>query len=180
MTEHGTPSERRSNAKITEHGATERGTPAEQPEHNGTTMEYRNNGTPQKLKPEGKHVIFLSGGIRVRIPQELSVVAFWSWNLDAVVFQSWNLDVVAFCPLKKCLEISMPWFFGLGISMSWVFGLGISMSWYMCLHGLVFVFIMKIEQITQNYFNYIVEEYFNYPNLCNSYLHNVCITRLEQ
>ena len=134
MTEHGTPSERRSNAKITEHGATERGTPAEQPEHNGTTMEYRNNGTPQKLKPEGKHVIFLSGGIRVRIPQELNVVAFWSWNLDAVVFQSWNLDVVAFCPLKKCLLI----------------------------------------------INYIVEEYFSYPNLCNTCQHNVCITRLEQ
>ena len=28
----------------------------------------------------------LSGGIRVRIPHELDVVAFWSWNLDVVVF----------------------------------------------------------------------------------------------
>ena len=28
----------------------------------------------------------ISGGIRVRIPQELDVVAFWSWNLDVVVF----------------------------------------------------------------------------------------------
>ena len=28
----------------------------------------------------------LSGGIRVRIPQELNVVAFWPWNLDVVVF----------------------------------------------------------------------------------------------
>ena len=28
----------------------------------------------------------LSGGIRVRIPQELDVVAFWPWNLDVVVF----------------------------------------------------------------------------------------------
>ena len=26
------------------------------------------------------------GSIRVRIPQELDVVAFWSWNLDVVVF----------------------------------------------------------------------------------------------
>ena len=43
----------------------------------------------------------IPGGIRVRIPQELDVVAFWSWNLDVVVFQPWNLDVVAFCPLKK-------------------------------------------------------------------------------
>ena len=112
----------------------------------------------------------------VRIPQELNVVAFWSWNLD----------VVAFCPLKKrlgitmlwliCLRFSMSWFFGLGISMSWFFGLGISMSWlfglgismswffglgismswffglgisiswYMCLHGLVFVIIVKTKK----------------------------------
>ena len=98
----------------------------------------------------------LSGGIRVRIPQELDVVAFWSWNLDVVVFQPWNLDVVAFCPLKKCLGITMLWliclrfsiswcfsprismsrFFGLGISTSWFFALGIPMSWYMCLHTL--------------------------------------------
>ena len=28
----------------------------------------------------------VSGGIRVRITQELDVVAFWSWNLDVVVF----------------------------------------------------------------------------------------------
>ena len=31
-------------------------------------------------------VFCLSGGIRVRIPQELDVVAFWPWNLDVVVF----------------------------------------------------------------------------------------------
>ena len=41
---------------------------------------------------------------------------------------------------------SMSWFFGLGISMSWFFGLGISMSWYMCLHGLVFVIIVKTKK----------------------------------
>ena len=28
----------------------------------------------------------VSGGIRVRIPQELDVVAFWYWNLNVVVF----------------------------------------------------------------------------------------------
>ena len=28
----------------------------------------------------------LSGGMRVRIPQELDVVAFWPWNLDVMVF----------------------------------------------------------------------------------------------
>ena len=82
----------------------------------------------------------------VRIPQELNVVAFWSWNLDVVVF----------CPLKKrlgitmlwliCLRFSMSWVFGLGISMSWFFGLGIPMSLYMCLHGLVFVIIVKTKK----------------------------------
>ena len=79
---------------------------------------------------------------------------------------STETDVVAFCPLKKCLRttmlwlncyhfsmswcfshrILMCWFFGLGISMSWLFGFGISMSWYMCLHGLIFVFILKNEK----------------------------------
>ena len=44
------------------------------------------------------------------------------------------------------LGISMSCFFGLGISMSWFFGLGISMSWYMCLHGLVFVIIVKTKK----------------------------------
>ena len=100
----------------------------------------------QKYRVRVKYTvrIYLDGGIRVRILQELDVVAFWPWNLD----------VVAFCSLKKhlgitmswliCLRFSMSWFFGLGISMSWFFGLGISMSWYMCLHGLVFVFTKSI------------------------------------
>ena len=77
----------------------------------------------------------------------LDVVAFWSWNLDVVVFWSWNLDVVAFCPLKKRLGITMSWLICLRFSMSWLFGLGISMSWYMCLHGLVFVIIVKTKKI---------------------------------
>ena len=34
--------------------------------------------------------LITSGGIRVRIPQELDVVAFWSWNLDVVVFKTTN------------------------------------------------------------------------------------------
>ena len=49
-------------------------------------------------------------------------------------------------------------------SMSWFFGLGIPMSWYMCLHGLVFVIIVKTKKITHNYVNYVV----NCPNLCKS------------
>ena len=85
----------------------------------------------------------ISGGIRVRIPQELDVVAFWSWNLN----------VVAFSPLKKrhgitmswliCLRFSMLWRFSPRISMSWFFGLGIPMSWYMCLHGFICVITVK-------------------------------------
>ena len=45
----------------------------------------------QKQPPETGDHLFLSGCIRVRIPQKLDVVTFWSWNLDVVVF----------CPLKK-------------------------------------------------------------------------------
>ena len=52
-------------------------------------------------------VVFLSRGIRVRIPKELDVVAFWPWHLDVAVSQSWNLDVVAFFPLKKRLGITI-------------------------------------------------------------------------
>ena len=46
----------------------------------------------------------VSGAIRVRISQELDVVAFWPCNLDLVVFQSWNLDVVAFVLSKNAFE----------------------------------------------------------------------------
>ena len=140
----------------------------------------------------------LSGGIRVRIPQKLDVVAFWSWNLDVVVFQSWNLDVVAFRPLKKCLGITMSWLNCLYFSMPWCFSprisvprflvfesrcrrflvLGFSMSWDMCLHGLVFVFIVKTEKPRKHILNY-VKEYFNYPNLCNSYHYKGWISKLE-
>ena len=89
----------------------------------------------------------------VRISQKLDAVAFWSWKLDVVVFQSWNSDVVAFCSQKKCLGITMTWLNCLRFSISWCFGLGIWMSRYMCLHGLVFLLIVKTEKTTQNYFN---------------------------
>ena len=95
-------------------------------------------------------------GIRAGIPQELDVVAF----------QSWKLDAVAFCPLKKkplnhnvvaylspfldvmvfSPRISMLRFSGLGISLPWFFGLGIPISRYICLHGLVFVVIVKTKK----------------------------------
>ena len=91
----------------------------------------------QKYRVRVKYTvrIYLDGGIRVRILQELDVVAFWPWNLN----------VVAFCSLKKhlgitmswliCLRFSMSWLFGLGISISWFFGLGISMSWLFALES---------------------------------------------
>ena len=37
-------------------------------------------------------------------------------------------------------------FFGLGISMLCFYGLSIPMSWFMCLHGLVFVMILKTKK----------------------------------
>ena len=51
---------------------------------------------PQTSNPCSSNIPKISGGIRVRIPQELDVVAFWSWNLDVVAFWSWNLHVVVF------------------------------------------------------------------------------------
>ena len=93
----------------------------------------------KSVAPVYNHLL-LSRGIRVRIPQKLDAVAFWSWNLDVVVFQSGNLDVVTFHPLKKCLGITMSWLsclrfwvlwcFSPRISMSWFFGLGVLMSWF--------------------------------------------------
>ena len=38
----------------------------------------------------------ISGDIRVRTPEKVDVVAFWSWNLNIVVSQSRNLDAVIF------------------------------------------------------------------------------------
>ena len=71
MTEHGTPAEQRNTAGTTEHHRNTEQRNAEPQRNSRNTMEYRNN---------------VSGGIRVRIPQELDVVAFWPWNLDVVVF----------------------------------------------------------------------------------------------
>ena len=91
----------------------------------------------------------LSGRIRVRIPQELDVLAFWSWSLDFVVFWSRNLDV--------------------GVFWSW--------------SPDVVVYVPPPPRFCYNHENkkntqlclYIVEKYFDCPNLCNIYLHNVCI-----
>ena len=73
----------------------------------------------------------LSGGIGVRIPRKLNVVA-WnleSWNLDVVVFQPWNLDVAVFWPWN--LDAVAFWSWNLGVVC-------------MCLHCLVFVFTKSI------------------------------------
>ena len=84
----------------------------------------------------------LSGGIRVRIPQKLHVVAFWSWDLDVVVFWSWDLDVVVYMSPRP-----------------------------------PFRFHSENRKNTQNILNYL-EEYFNYPNFCNSYPYKVWISEL--
>ena len=161
------------------------------PFHNYNIAKLNACSEPRQIPKVG---LFVSGGLRVRIAQELDVVAFWSWNLD----------VVAFRPVKKrlgitmswliCLRFSMSWCFSprlsmsrifeslcrsFGISMSWFFGLGVPMSWYMCLDGLVFIIIVKRKKITHNYVNYVVEKYFSCPNLCNIYLPNVWIWELE-
>ena len=61
----------------------------------------------------------------------LDVVVFRSWNLDVVVFWSWNLDVVVF------------WSWDLDVVVFWSWNLDVV---YMCLHGLVFVIIVKTKK----------------------------------
>ena len=89
------------------------------------------------------------------------------WNYNVVAYLSPFLDVMVFS-----LRNSMLRFFGLGILLSWFFGLGIPISWYICLHGLVFVVIVKTKR-SRIIFQLRFEKYFNCPNLCNIYLHNV-------
>ena len=87
-----------------------------------TPAEHRSTGTLwQKIQE------ILSGGIRIRIPRKLDVVAFslgisMPW-LFVFWKMSWNHDLMGYC-----LRFSMSRFFGLGISMLWLFCLGISMS----------------------------------------------------
>ena len=95
-------------------------------------------------------------GIRVRIPQELDVVAFcplkkrlgitMPWLICLRFSMSWFYGLGISMSWLFGLGISMSWFFGLGISMSWFFGLGISISWYMCLHRLAFIIIVKSKK----------------------------------
>ena len=119
----------------------------------------------------------------------LGISMSWFFNLGipmSWLFALWkNALGSRWMPWIECLRFSMPWcfssriwmsrFFCLRISMSCFFWcLGISMSWYMCLHCFVFAFMVKIEKITENCFNYIIEVYFNYPNLC-IYATAICI-----
>ena len=61
----------------------------------------------------------------------LGVMAFSSWTLDVVVFRSWNLDAVVF------------WSWNLDVVVFWSWNLDVV---YMCLHGLVFVIIVKTKK----------------------------------
>ena len=84
----------------------------------------------------------------------LDVVVFWTPNLDFMVFWSWNLDVVVFWYWNPNVVVYVPPRPG-------------------------FRYHRGNKNITHNYVNYVVEKYFNCPNLCNNYLHNVCISELE-
>ena len=69
-----------------------------------------------------------------------------SWLFGVGISMSWLFSLQMSMSWVFGLGISMSRFFGLGISMSWFYGLGIPMSWYMCLHGLVFVIIVKTKK----------------------------------
>ena len=86
----------------------------------------------------------------------LDVVVFWSWNLNVVAFWSWNLDVVVF----------------------WSSNHDVVVFWSWNLDVVVYVpprprfrYHRENKKITHNYVNYVVEKYFNCPNLCKS----ICI-----
>ena len=66
-----------------EYETTEQGTPAEHWSTGGTPKYWAEQSEYHRIV---EHETFISRGIRVRIPQELDVVVFWSWNLDVVVF----------------------------------------------------------------------------------------------
>ena len=68
----------------------------------------------------GNYDPFVSGDIRIRIPQKFDVLASWSSNLNVVIFR---LGIS-----MMWLGISMLWLFGPGITISWLFGLRIPMS----------------------------------------------------
>ena len=72
-------------------------------------------------------------------------------NLDVVVFWSWNLDVVVFWSWNLDVVVYVP-------------------------PRPRFRYHRENKKITHNYVNYVVEKYFSCPNLCNIYLHNICIS----
>ena len=84
----------------------------------------------------------------------LDVAVFWSWNLDVVAFWSWNLDVVVFWSWNLDVVVYVP-------------------------PRPRFRYHRENKKITHNYVNYVAEKYFSCLNLCNIYLHNVCISELE-
>ena len=121
-----------------------------------------------RLSLHGTIMEELSGGIRVRIPQELEsrcrgflssekmpwnhdvvaclspfldVVVFWFWNLDVMAFWSWNLDVVAFWSWN--LDVVVFWSWNLDVVVFWSWNLNVVI---MCLHGLVFVIMVKTKK----------------------------------
>ena len=89
-----------------------------------------------------------------KTPWNHDIVAYLSPFLDVVVFWSWNLDVVVFWSWNLDVVVYVP-------------------------PRPRFRYHRENKKITHNYVNYVVEKYFSCPNLCNIYLHNVCISELE-
>ena len=76
------------------------------------------------------------------------------WNHDVVAYLSLFLDVVFFWSWNLDVVVYVP-------------------------PRPRFRYHRENKKITHNYVNYVVEKYFSCPNLCNIYLHNVCISELE-
>ena len=97
---------------------------------------------------------------------------------------TWNHDVVDyFSPFLIVVVLLFP---NLDVTVFWYWNLGVVVFWSLNPDVVVYVpprprfcYHRENKKVTHNCFNYVVEKYFSCPNLCNIYLHNVCISELE-
>ena len=67
----------------------------------------------------------------------------------------------------------------LDVAAFWTWNLDVVVFWSWDFDVVLYVSPWSRFRFNANCFNYIVEEYFTYPNLCNSYTHNTRISKLE-
>ena len=129
----------------------------------------------------------LSGGIVVRIPQELDVVVLFLGISMSWLFVLWKNALES---QFRDLFVSVSRHRGASVSESWCRGFLVLES--RCRGFLVMesrcrgicastalLLLSSWNQKKKKNVDYVDEKYFNCENLCNIYLHNVCISKLE-